>query len=119
MIQIDKNNYKQFLKRYNDFQYANVKNIDYDFKKSEVCIIFDIRILSLSKETATNEERQIRLKMLFKGVDVFSENNSNMIEFVDYTYMDFYHQNGKSLICFSLNNEDPDVEPYLYIMVLV
>lgn len=108
MRKIDKNNYEEFLKIFNDFHDGYVKKIDYDTDKSEVCILFDVCSNCLKK----NEE----LKMVFKGVDNFTENNPYMINYIDYVYIDFFHRDGKKLICFSLNSEDPDEEPYLYVL---
>jgi len=111
MKQINKNNYKLFLKHYNNFYHCYIKQIKNDSKNSEITIIFDIL-----KNKDYQKTKPAKLKMTFKGINKFSENKPYMIEDIDFTYMDFYHQNEKQLICFSLNNEDPDIEPYLYIV---
>ncbi len=114
---LSENNYKQFLKYYNDFQNECIRQIEYDTKKSEIQIIFDVWTLDGSSLKNNNiyEGKPKKLKMIFKNISKFDKNNVPLNNYIDYTYMDFYHQNGKKLICFSLNSEDPDEEPYLYI----
>lgn len=117
MKQLNKNNYKRFLSYYNDFCEACIKQIDYNSEKSEIQVIFCIAKpeKTLLENSNILRENPVNLKMTFKGIDNFSTNSPYEIDYIDYTYMDFYSQNGKNLICFALNNEDPDIEPYLYI----
>ncbi len=118
MKKIGKNNYKHFLNYYSDFHDGYIKQIDYIDEMSKIKIIFEVWPLGKPtlQDKGTFEEKQVKLKMLFTNINSFSENNPYMINHIDYTHIDFYSQNGKNLICFSLNAEDPDEKPYLYII---
>ncbi len=75
MKQINKNNYKQFLRYYNDFQNECIRQIECDTKKSEIHIIFDIWTLddSTLKDNNISEENPKKLKMIFKNISKFDK----------------------------------------------
>lgn len=115
---VDRKNCEQFLKHYCDFHDGFIKAIENIDEESKIIVLFLVWTAGtpVLQRKGAYEEKQTELKLVFKNVSTFAENNPYEIDHIDYAYIDFFNKDGKNSICFSLYDEDPDNDPYLYII---
>ncbi len=118
MKPITNENKNSFMEYYHNFHDSYIDDLKYDKNKSLVELIINVWwVGSPSIETnEIKENHEKKLKLLFKDISYFVENNPYYTDYIDDSSITFVRKDDKDYIHFAISTEDPDEEPIIYII---
>ena len=113
---LTKDNINEFMDYYHYLHDSSINKINYNSNEAEVEVIINIYWSGepTIKSDGTYDTHKCRIRMVFTGVDKFSDNQD--YSSIDDSSVEYYDKDGKDLICISLQCDYLDEEPLIYIV---
>lgn len=105
---LTKENLEEFMIYYHDFHDSFITNVNYDVKGGKIEVFIDVYWSGepLLKANDVYETNPKKLRILLYGVE--KANNKEIFCDIDCAYLKYIKYNGKDLVCFADNYDNPD-----------
>ena len=115
MITLTKDNINEFMNYYHYLHDSSINKINYNSIEAKVEVIIDIYWSGepIIKSDGTYDTYKCRIRIVFTGVDKFSENQYYCM--IDDSSVEYYDKDGKNFICISLLSYYLDEYTYYHI----
>ena len=110
MQRINKENIKDFLEKYHYLHDSYILNIDYDFNKSQIEILFDVFWSGKPtlKLDGTYETNKIKLKVLCKDIKQYNYKDI-YDDFISEAYLKYVKLENEEYLCLATDKDTPEI----------